>query len=465
MSKDKNKQKKIKGVFEANSISTILGVFLAILLVIISVLTLKVNQTANDLVDIIQKFSEYQQTATMLQSGTSILSETATSFIQTPVIPGGAEAGNLNMNPISSYAAELEVERRPSEIVEAFQGYDVSDEVKTLISEAADYSAQMQEVQTHALALVTSVYPLPEGSPFNNIPKVELTEEEKAMPAEARLATAKSLMSQKDYSLSKSYVSQNIEKAHQLINEQIDEAYEEHQQRIYSMRIALWATIAAIALLLIITFVTFFIWLVAPLQQYESDMNSDRSLKRQGRVKELSSMVIAYNELLGRRNKLESILREAAETDALTGLPNRYSLERTTLEIDESEGSCAVVLFDVNFLKKVNDTLGHLKGDQLLKTAADCIKACFWSDADENCYRFGGDEFAAILRNCTEEDVKKLIEEFKAKTESENISVSVGYAFEKAMREGSFANMCKLADEKMYVHKKAVHDSCSEETK
>ena len=168
-------------------------------------------------------------------------------------------------------------------------------------------------------------------------------------------------------------------------------------------------------------------------------------------------MVGAYNELFLHRNELESILRTAAEKDALTELNNRFSMEQDTIDIEKFDGSVAVVFFDINYLKKVNDEYGHTEGDALLKAAAQNIKEYFGTESSDNCYRVGGDEFAAILRNCLEEDVKARIEAFTKKNESQDLSVSVGYAFSEKLSVGSFAKLINLADERMYEHKKAIH--------
>ena len=152
-------------------------------------------------------------------------------------------------------------------------------------------------------------------------------------------------------------------------------------------------------------------------------------------------------------------MRAAAETDALTGLPNRYHYEQDILDIDPADGALAVMLFDVNYLKAVNDTKGHLAGDQLLRSAAGVIAECFGAgEGAANCYRIGGDEFAAVLRGCTEEEIKARIEAFSRALEREEISVSAGYAISKTADADSFHQLAKLADERMYANKQQLHN-------
>ena len=154
-----------------------------------------------------------------------------------------------------------------------------------------------------------------------------------------------------------------------------------------------------------------------------------------------------------RRDELDTILRSAAETDALTNLPNRYRFEQFVLEAKESGYSAAVLLFDVNYLKQTNDTRGHLAGDQLLCTAADCIASSF----GENCFRFGGDEFAAIIINCTPEMIESMLRRFEKAEEEKNISISYGYAYTDDIGKTSFKRLLDEADHKMYMHKEQIH--------
>jgi diguanylate cyclase (GGDEF)-like protein len=90
-----------------------------------------------------------------------------------------------------------------------------------------------------------------------------------------------------------------------------------------------------------------------------------------------------------------------AATDALTGLPNRRSAEETlklmVASADRSASCCAVALFDLDHFKKVNDTYGHEKGDQLLAAVGDI--ACSTIRASDFAARFGGEEFLLVLSN------------------------------------------------------------------
>lgn len=83
------------------------------------------------------------------------------------------------------------------------------------------------------------------------------------------------------------------------------------------------------------------------------------------------------------------------QLDGLTGLLSQDSYLNSTSEIHKGEG--ALIVFDVDDFKLVNDKYGHLKGDTCLFEIADCIKRAYSSYG--YCYRIGGDEFCVLLTN------------------------------------------------------------------
>jgi diguanylate cyclase (GGDEF)-like protein/PAS domain S-box-containing protein len=93
-----------------------------------------------------------------------------------------------------------------------------------------------------------------------------------------------------------------------------------------------------------------------------------------------------------------------ARYDTLTGLPNRLMLTETLgeamREADRWRMRCAFLMIDLDRFKAVNDTLGHLVGDQLLARVSDRLKSLM-SD-NELCGRLGGDEFAIVVRDASD---------------------------------------------------------------
>lgn len=193
--------------------------------------------------------------------------------------------------------------------------------------------------------------------------------------------------------------------------------------------------------------------MMQPLRRMSRLIRSDSPLDERTGLREVRMVASSYNDVRRRRDRLDSILRAAAETDALTNLPNRYRFEQFIMESDESGYSAAVLLFDVNYLKIVNDTKGHLAGDALLHSAADCIGSCFGC----NCFRFGGDEFVAVLKNCALKDVEEMETRFEQAQRERHISIACGCAYTAEIGSTSFNALLSEADKRMYERKKEIH--------
>jgi diguanylate cyclase (GGDEF)-like protein len=114
---------------------------------------------------------------------------------------------------------------------------------------------------------------------------------------------------------------------------------------------------------------------------------------------------------LAEKTRAEAELRRAARFDALTGLPNRATILKTLEEVLRvpSSGACALLIVDLDRFKEVNDTHGHLTGDELLKAAADRINQI--ASKKGSVGRLGGDEFEIVIpRGCSVDEVQELAE-------------------------------------------------------
>ena len=304
---------------------------------------------------------------------------------------------------------------------------------------------------------MASVYPLPTIPALSIFNNVTLTPQETAMNSEERVAHARYLVQESDYAQLRHKVLENIDLCNKLLQQDFTQAQINTQNHVITMRNILWAEVAVVTIILIATFIALHFMFIKPLRSYSKDIQANQSINNPSKITEIKQLVDAFNGLLSYRNKMENILRKEAENDALTGLPNRYCMEHDLLDENNNNKSLAVVMFDVNFLKRTNDTQGHLAGDALIRTTATCIKECFSVENANNCYRIGGDEFVALISNCTEDDIKTRIEKFKLVLVRENISVSVGYAYTDKLINNDFENLIATADKNMYKQKKRIH--------
>ncbi len=161
------------------------------------------------------------------------------------------------------------------------------------------------------------------------------------------------------------------------------------------------------------------------------------------------------------------VLNELAHKDALTGLQNKTSYTEKTAKLDEeiaaARAEFCIIMIDVNFLKRVNDTYGHEYGNTYLINAGKLACSVF---GEENVYRIGGDEFVVVLTNeqlaTVDDNVAKfrgIINKFKANNTLEaweKVSAAVGVSYYEAGVDKTAEEVFKRADEDMYKNKLAM---------
>jgi diguanylate cyclase (GGDEF)-like protein len=123
--------------------------------------------------------------------------------------------------------------------------------------------------------------------------------------------------------------------------------------------------------------------------------------------------ILSLAEDVTARTDAEEQLRQAAVHDALTGLPNRNSLaarlEHAIMRVNRSGDRLALLFIDLDRFKKVNDTLGHAAGDEVLRQTAARIRASV-REVD-TVARLGGDEFVVLLETDVRPDTPGIIGE------------------------------------------------------
>lgn len=156
-----------------------------------------------------------------------------------------------------------------------------------------------------------------------------------------------------------------------------------------------------------------------------------------------------------------NFLIKSAYTDELTQIHNRrYCMEYMNKIKDSESPDYTVICFDLNNLKKVNDTCGHTMGDILIKSAADVIAKTF--DSYGLVARMGGDEFIAIIETSDPQEIDRLSELFQANIDLKNkempdlhMSIAYGYA-SCSPKEYNIEKVYQIADNRMYETKKQM---------
>ena len=179
------------------------------------------------------------------------------------------------------------------------------------------------------------------------------------------------------------------------------------------------------------------------------------------------SLFIAFVVAFGVVSKIYSSrkqeqLESKADTDLLTGLNNKLATERKIKEFmaQNPNSQSMMFIFDIDNFKKINDTMGHAFGDEVLRSLGQQIRVIF--RASDILGRAGGDEFIVFLKNVSEasairKEAKKVEDFFKDFKAGEYTKYSATASIGAAIfpQEGAdFESLYKAADSALYKAKK-----------
>jgi|GEM_PF-1250094 len=155
------------------------------------------------------------------------------------------------------------------------------------------------------------------------------------------------------------------------------------------------------------------------------------------------------------------VLREEVRTDPLTGLANRKeftdSLQREIDRARRYHQPLSLILMDVDELKKINDSYGHLAGDEVLKTAGQLIRSSLRSF--DIAARIGGDEFALVMPQTSLPQALHVADRFLQKVETYNQNSSQPFSLHVAIGAAQLEpfdtsqSLMARADKELYKHK------------
>lgn len=160
-------------------------------------------------------------------------------------------------------------------------------------------------------------------------------------------------------------------------------------------------------------------------------------------------------------------LAQLATRNALTGIRNKTAYEeevkRVIADLESGNKRIGVAMIDLNYLKRINDTFGHEKGNVAIIKLCRLVCSVF---AHSPVFRIGGDEFVVILRNSDYDKVEALVAQLyvelekRAETEGladwERTSAAIGYALFDDKIDASYDCVFRRADEAMYERKKQM---------
>ena len=194
-----------------------------------------------------------------------------------------------------------------------------------------------------------------------------------------------------------------------------------------------------------------------------------RAEKRESKVREQERKIEKAEKTMKQQGDDLVAMKNLAYVDSLTNVKNKHAYEDTTAYIDEqiNNGTAefAVIMCDLNYLKHINDNLGHNAGDEAIQKAAKILCKAF---PMSTVFRIGGDEFVIIPSVLEYSKIDERLEVLKLMLRDqkksstdylERISIAFGCAVFDREKDHSFREVFERADKIMYEEKKKIHES------
>lgn len=175
----------------------------------------------------------------------------------------------------------------------------------------------------------------------------------------------------------------------------------------------------------------------------------------------LASLILCYFMMVNSKNShdVEAILKDYSIMDPLTKLYNRrYLFERLHAlrnEVERTSKRFSLIMIDIDNFKKLNDTYGHIKGDEILEDIGAIIKKCIRSF--DIGVRYGGDEFIIVLQEADERYIDAVINRIEkefltlaGKYSDVQLGFSYGYSNNNSLSD---EKIIQEADSNLYSHK------------
>jgi diguanylate cyclase len=192
------------------------------------------------------------------------------------------------------------------------------------------------------------------------------------------------------------------------------------------------------------------------------------SYKKNKKFKDLNFMIYIQNIMIWKGNEFlylnTKFIKLEMSIDPLTGAFNRRSFEtiiQKLLEISQiTNTSITLAIADLDYFKKINDTFGHLAGDEALKHFVNIIKRNLRKS--DYVFRIGGEEFLILLPNTELKDAVEIVERIRKDLEEnplhydgKEIKITASFGLAEVDKEKYINEIIKKADEKLYKAKES----------
>ena len=446
MEKTEHSKKKV-------SIRIVIISMVAVMLVISLFLileTFKVKSEYSDLNRIISDYTQLQRDAINLQIGSDYLTEQVRCFAVT-----GDRAY------LDSYFEEANETRRRDKAVESVRSLMGETGAYNALVSAMGESVDLMNREYYSMRLTIAGYEMNLSEFPEEVQDVVLSPEDLKAAKEEQRESARQMVFDSLYHDKKDLITENVQKCISEMDADMNERQNLVQTALEKTLVAQRILLIAFIALLIIMFLLFVVLVVTPLLKAITFIQKNQPIPVHG-AKEFQFLAEEYNIMQKINANQKQELAYEATHDKLTGVYNRNGYDSIQQSVDWN--MCALVLFDLDRFKPINDTYGHKMGDKVLARVAHVIQNAF--RAQDFVCRIGGDEFAVIMTQVTPEiseqirdKVKRINTDlFSPEGEVPGIQISSGAAYGALIP--NFDTLFREADAALYRVKRGGGGDC-----
>lgn len=394
-----------------------------------------------------------EQAARELQSGSDVL---------TKQVRLAAATGRQRY--IDAYFEEANVTRSREEALETLKALHGDPDAIEPLERAMSASVALMQTEYYSMRLVEEAIHADPARWPEEVRAVELSQKDAVASDSEKLDRAQDLLISPEYEKAKDEITGDVNAALTVLTSEILD----RQHRATDVFAEIFRTIVLcvwlFAGMMLLECMVIRHGIVKPLLEYNESIRHGKISPIRG-VAELRTLAETYNSVYEENGEREMLMKHQAEYDAMTELLNRRSFDQILDLYAKDQNRFALILADIDMFKNINDSCGHAAGDQILKKAAETLKAAFRS-IDYVC-RIGGDEFAVIMVEMTRELYytiqEKIVEINRLLASPEDglppVSLSVGVAFSGG--SGGKEQLFRAADSALYATKRQGRGGCT----
>ena len=448
-------QQDVKGLqVKVSVINGILIFMTCLLAACLLFVTIHTSQKYTEIDDSARDYIELEKQADLVKDASDYLTEQVRLFVQ-----------NIDIKYVQLYFEEANVTKRREVALEHLKTYYLDDSGEQYLQAAVRDSQLLMKREIYAMKLVCTAMGYQEDMLPIEIQEMVLKEEDTLLEAQAMMEKARSMMFDTEYQYSKSVIYGNLEYFMQEViyftEGRLIGGLEDFSDAIFMQEVLIILIVIVITSICVV--IAFFV--IRPLNICLKCVKEESMIEVTGAY-EFRRIAEVYNDIYRKKEASaanEAFLRYKAEHDPMTGLLNRSAFAQIKELLENDEIPLALLIIDVDKFKQVNDNYGHGVGDCILMRIAELLKEHFL--AQDYLFRIGGDEFAAIITEVTEEQtyvIEERIQNINMELQHPvegmpQVSLSVGAVFSA---KGYDEELYKQADQALYWMKENGRCGC-----